>query len=229
MINLENILNFKGFRLEPFDPHAKEGDKDYEDFKSIVTDPEIMKTVSLFNCKIPENEEVIKKTYKILTEANKLSSVSLSYKIVTPDGNLMGLVMPAILEKNEKEEIAVMDFGCMMKKEHRGSAALFACSAMAKRSFQLVNSVEKIVASALSDNYGSQAIFLRIGLEYAGQTTKENGLQVNVYELTRENFLSPKPRIRVSSIKNHVNEISAPKPISSSQLGFTQPLCARGI
>lgn len=214
-------ISFENFAMVPFDPNSE---SDYQSYKEIVSDAEIMKTVSVFNCRTPSDFEA-RKAYSALTEINKLSPIPLSYKIIANDGEVMGLIMPAILEKNSDGKPTVLDFGCLFKRKYRGNAALIVCSAMAKKSFELPE-IKKLVTSALSDNYNPQAIFLRLGFEYVGQTIKKDneGHVINVFELTRDRFFSGKSReIKIRDIRNYIDGLAA----SFNGRDFLKPFCVR--
>lgn len=214
-------ISFENFVMLPFDPNSSE---DYQIYKEIVSDAEIMKTVSVFNCRTPSDIEA-KKAYSALTEINKLSLVPLSYKIVSKENEVMGLIMPAILERNSEGKPTVLDFGCLFKKKYRGNAALIVCSALAKKSFELPE-IKKLVTSALSDNYNPQAIFLRLGFEYVGQTVKKGNDDhiINVFELTRERFFSGKSReVKIRDIRNYIDSLAE----SFAGRDFLKPFCVR--
>lgn len=215
------IFSFESFKMIPFDVNSE---SDYQDYRSIVTDEELMKTISLFNCRVPENEAEIKRTYDILTEINKISEMPLSYRVVNNEGRLMGLIMSAVLEKNEKNQPVILDFGHMFKKDFRGTVPLMVSSVMAKQSFK-IPSVQKIVATSIADNYNAQAIILRRKFECIGQIQKENGPTVNVYELTREKFFSEGSR-RIKDVRSYVNQISGRFALSN-EIDLIKPLCTR--
>lgn len=218
----EHVFSFENFTMVPFDIISK---KDYEDYKSIVTDEDIMKTISLFNCKVPDDEKEIQRTYDILTEVNRLSDVPLSYKVISNDGELMGLIMSAILEKDANGEPAVVDFGHMFKKEYRGTVPLVVSSVMAKQSFKS-RSVKRIIATAIADNYNAQAIILRRGFDCIGQLKKgNNGPLVNIFELTKERFFSG-IGVRIKDIKNYIDEMSKKFSNGTSQT-LIKPFCTR--
>jgi hypothetical protein len=217
----EHVIKFENFSMVPFDPASQ---SDYEDYKSIVSDAEIMKTVSVFNRRVPTESEA-QKVYNTLTEVNKLAKIPLSYKVVASDGDVMGFIMPAILERNSEGRASVLDFGCLFKRKYRGNAALIVCSAIAKQSF-LLPEIKKLVTSALSDNYNPQAIFLRLGFEFVGQTMKEgnDGHTINVFELTRDRFFSGKLKeIKIRDIRNYIDTIAS----NSSSRDFLKPFCLR--
>lgn len=217
----EYIISFENFSMIPFDPDSE---SDYQDYKAIVADAEIMKTVSVFNCGVP-NESEARKAYQALTEINHISQAPLSYKVIANDGEVMGLIMPAILQKHENKKASVLDFGCLFKKKYRGNAALIVCSAIAKQSFQ-VPEITKLVTSALSNNYNPQAIFLRLGFEFVGQTRKKGNEDhiINVFELTRERFNSGKSReVKIRDIRSYIDQISS----NFSGGNFLKPFCVR--
>lgn len=214
-------ISFENFVMLPFDPSSEE---DYQDYKAIVSDAEIMKTVSVFNCRTPSDFEA-RKAYTALTEINKISPVPLSYKILSKENEVMGLIMPAILEKNSDGKATVLDFGCLFKRKYRGNAALIVCSALAKKSFELPE-IKKLVTSALSDNYNPQAIFLRLGFEYVGQTVKKGNDEhvINVFELTRDRFFSGKSKeVKIRDIRNYIDGLAK----NFSGRDFLNPFCVR--
>ncbi len=220
----QHIIHFDNFTMVPFDPESK---TDYEDYKAIVTDDEIMKTVSLFDCRSAKSEEEIESTFKILTEANRISMKPLSYKVIKKTGELMGFIMAAVLEKNQNGEPEVLDFGYMFKKEYRGTVPLIVSSVMAKQSFS-ISSVQKIIATAISDNHNSQAIILRRGFEYVGQIKKDNGPTVNVLELTKAKFLSTGTGIRMKDVRKFIDEKSKQMALERiSSQSYVAPFCAR--
>ncbi len=213
------IFSFESFNMVPFNPDSE---ADFSDYKIIVMDEEIMQTVSLFNCSVPSEEEA-KKSYEKLTEINKISDIPLSYKIMTKDSDIMGFIMPAILKKDQDGNAVVLDFGGLFRQKYRGSTALMASSIIEKQCFN-VRTIDKLVASALSDNYNPQAIFLRLGFEYAGQTKKsDDGKAINVFELTRKKFSFPdfKPA-RIKGIKEYIDKMPEMLPSSSD---FIKPFC----
>lgn len=217
----EHVIKFENFSMVPFDPASQ---SDYEDYKSIVSDAEIMKTVSVFSRRVPTESEA-KKSYIALTEINKLAKIPLSYKVVSKDGETMGLIMAAILEKNEDGKCSVLDYGTIFKKKYRGNAALIVSSEVRRLSFSLPE-ITKVITSTLSYNYNPQAILLRLGFEYVGQTLKEGSEDhaINVFELTRERFFSGKcNQIRIRDIKNHIDTIAS----NSSSCDFPKPFCLR--
>jgi len=169
------------------------------------------------------SEEEAKKSYEKLTEINKISDIPLSYKIMTKDSDIMGFIMPAILKKDQDGNAVVLDFGGLFRQKYRGSTALMASSIIEKQCFN-VRTIDKLVASALSDNYNPQAIFLRLGFEYAGQTKKsDDGKAINVFELTRKKFSFPdfKPA-RIKGIKEYIDKMPEMLPSSSD---FIKPFC----
>ena len=215
------IISFENFIMVPVDPDSP---ADYQAYRGIVADEEIMKTISIFNCKIPTEEEA-RKAYTALTEVNRISPIPLSYKVISNDGEVMGLIMSAVLEKNEKGEPMVLDFGHMFKKEYRGMVPLVVSSVMAKQSFS-TSFVQKIIATAIADNYNAQAIILRRKFECIGQVQKENGPLVNIYELTREKFFSAGVGARIKDVKEYVKQISERFGVQKEK-NTIKPFCTR--
>ncbi len=216
----EYIIVFENFIMVPFDPNSE---SDYKEYRSIVMDEEIMKTVSVFNCKVPSEEEA-RKSYDALTEINRISDIPLSYKIISSDGDLMGVIMPAILEKDKDGKAIIMDFGHLFKKHYRGHSALIANSVLRKQCFKKYG-CQKVIASSFHDNYNSQAIALRLGFEYIGLIKKDEGkLLINIFELTKEKFLATEFKtVKIKNLKSYIDSM----PNNSSHQYFIKPFCIR--
>lgn len=215
----EYILSFENFKMLPFDPDSE---LDYQEYANIIFDPEIMKTVSVFNREIPTKEQA-KKTYEALTEVNRLSPIPLSYKVISNDGDLMGLIMSAVLEKDEGGKVMVVDSGHLFKKKY-GHYALSVGSVLIKQCFKNANCA-KMVVSALSDNYNAQAVILRLGFKHVGQVNKKEGeLLINVFEISKGDFFSNESKkVRIHDLRNYIDSMSR----DFSRGDFTQPFCTK--
>lgn len=180
-----NNISIGNFYIAPL---LEDSVEDFEIYKSIMTDPSIIKSVSLFNKSIP-NEKLMVDDYKIKTFSHKKWGIGFC-KIMKEDTHeCMGMAGPIVMGENDGLPTEV-ELGVYILKKFQGKSlayqSLFLSTFNALKKYK---SIDKIWGTALGTNLASQSIMLRGGLKYAGFKTRDNGAVVQYFESNREDLL----------------------------------------
>lgn len=179
ILNGENEI-LGQYRLVPFNPFSLE---DYELFKSIIQDKEIMKTTSLFKSNIPTEKQTIN-NFLLKSISHILFNIGV-YKIYEQSTNeLCGLsgvnVVDIDLINMRPQEISIAFY---LKSKYQGKGLAYDTAKMVL-DFSLNKYPDlKVWATALPSNIASHKTLLKLGLSFKKEMCKYyEGFPVKYFE-----------------------------------------------
>lgn len=201
-------------------------EEDFLIFKSLVTDPEVMKTTSLFNRKpAPDNDRVLRELFVKFIETNIVDNEPLCYKVVSNiTFEVMGIAAVLVTSRDADNKLMELEIAHYYHTKYQGSyIPVSVGSLLIKRCFA-ISSVHKLLATFLPDNLKSQATGIRNGFEFLCKIQKED-MPYFVYCIERKNYTHNKVKLSDlgCSISNYVRNIQ--KTASLSQDGFYNTIC----
>jgi RimJ/RimL family protein N-acetyltransferase len=168
------------YKLVPFSPFSLE---DYNLFKSIVQDKEIMKTTSLFKSNIPTEKQAIN-NFLLKSISHIFFNIGV-YKIYQQSTNklcgLSGVNVTCIDFINMKpKEISIAFY---LKYAYQGKRLAYDTTKIVLDYSLKKYSDLKVWATALPSNIASHKTLLKLGLSFVKKLCKYNkGFPVNYYE-----------------------------------------------
>ncbi|MFC1659775.1 GNAT family N-acetyltransferase [Pseudomonadota bacterium] len=182
-----------------------ESEEDYDIWKNITTDYNIMKSASLFNGQIAQNEFSIKKTFQLISEHNPNENL-FSHKILDEGGNILGVHCFLVSERDSYNNPKIIETGFLLKPKYFGKKIMSNVSTKMVENLKKDHpNIQTIFATCFSSNLGSQGVLKKIGMEKIHEYKGYNN-NVYVYSL---NF----PNEKRSENKN-VSDISLRKIIN---------------
>lgn len=168
-------------------PLNHKSEEDYNIFKEIFCDIDIMRTSSMFNGKISNNEKELKKYFLITAKSNETHNTGF-YKLVNQHKKIIGISGLILIEENRNHDVKILEIGYFIKNKYHnkkigGDIAKF----LVHFAFKKFKSLDKIIGTTLENNIPSQIIMLKLGFDYLGKKLKRNSV-INYYELKRSHL-----------------------------------------
>lgn len=195
-------LEFNNKKNELFKliPLNHESEDDFKTFKEIICDPVIMKTASLFNGEVNNNDEILRKYFNIMSESNSTHNIGVG-KILDKKNNLIGISGFGVVKADKKNNPEIVELIYFMKEPYwnRGIGSNVSLMLMEYLFINYPN-IKEILGIALADNYSSQIIMLKLGFKFVGKYLKRGSL-INYHTLNKEIYQTH----FMESTQNYVN------------------------
>lgn len=165
-------------------PMCHESTNDYATYKSIVTNPHIMKTSSLFKNTIPTEQQALK-DFLLKTESHRIFDLGFC-KILNADKKVMGIAGFIVLDC--EDDLFNVEIGYFLNPEYQGNKLGTDVVKSLVTFAQKNKTIANITASCSMSNIASKKILLKSGfklIEYTDEvfyfinTLKKPSVKIN--------------------------------------------------